>query len=187
MTYYIHVENDKIISSGECPMGEPFISIEVTEEQYNQCLEYGINYFVYDNGELIVNPNYEEEQAEKERERVGNLQVTKRVFALALQQLGISYSQLKATPSPPPPSAAGRTSGWRRLWRISTGENTTSPPWSAGTGPGCCPSRWGMMPPGTRRPGKFPRSGPSPQSFIISPGGAGGSRRWIFSAANAPI
>ncbi|MBQ5900868.1 MAG: hypothetical protein IIW86_03295 [Clostridia bacterium] len=95
MTYYIHVENDKIISSGECPMGEPFISIEVTEEQYNQCLEYGINYFVYDNGELIVNPNYEEEQAEKERERVGNLQVTKRVFALALQQLGISYSQLK--------------------------------------------------------------------------------------------
>lgn len=37
----------------------------------------------------------EEEKQEQERERIGNLQVTKRVFALALQQLGISYSQLK--------------------------------------------------------------------------------------------
>jgi hypothetical protein len=36
-----------------------------------------------------------EEIAQKEKERIGNLQVTKRVFALALQQLGISYSQLK--------------------------------------------------------------------------------------------
>lgn len=37
----------------------------------------------------------EEEEQEQEREHIGNLQVTKRVFALALQQLGISYTQLK--------------------------------------------------------------------------------------------
>ena len=37
----------------------------------------------------------EEEQVQKERERIGNLQITKRVFALGLQQLGITYTQLK--------------------------------------------------------------------------------------------
>ena len=37
----------------------------------------------------------EEEKQEQERERIGNLQVTKRVFMLGLQQLGISYAQLK--------------------------------------------------------------------------------------------
>lgn len=31
----------------------------------------------------------------KEQERIGQLQVTKRVFALGLQELGITYSQLK--------------------------------------------------------------------------------------------
>ena len=51
-------------------------------------------------GELIpypvINPNYEQEQARKERERVNNLKCTKRVFALILQELGITYSQLKS-------------------------------------------------------------------------------------------
>lgn len=37
----------------------------------------------------------EKEKQEQERERIGNLQVTKRVFMLGLQQLGISYEQLK--------------------------------------------------------------------------------------------
>lgn len=36
-----------------------------------------------------------EEQAQKERERVNKLTCTKRVFALMLQELGITYSQLK--------------------------------------------------------------------------------------------
>lgn len=36
-----------------------------------------------------------EEEAELERERIGSLTVTKRVFAIALQQLGITYSQIK--------------------------------------------------------------------------------------------
>jgi hypothetical protein len=37
----------------------------------------------------------QEEQEQQEQERIGNLQVTKRVFALGLQQLGITYAQLK--------------------------------------------------------------------------------------------
>lgn len=37
----------------------------------------------------------EEEKQEQELERIRNLQVTKRVFALGLQELGITYTQLK--------------------------------------------------------------------------------------------
>ena len=36
-----------------------------------------------------------EEKEAEERERIGNLQITKRVFALGLQQIGITYTQLK--------------------------------------------------------------------------------------------
>ena len=43
----------------------------------------------------IINPNYEQELATKERERISNLTCTKRVFALILQEFGITYSQLK--------------------------------------------------------------------------------------------
>lgn len=43
----------------------------------------------------VINPNYDEEQKEKERQRINSLKVTKRVFALALQQFGITYTQLK--------------------------------------------------------------------------------------------
>lgn len=46
-------------------------------------------------GEPTINPNYEQEQAQKERERVNKLTCTKRVFALMLQELGITYAQLK--------------------------------------------------------------------------------------------
>ena len=37
----------------------------------------------------------EEEQQEQEKERIKSLTMTKRVFALGLQQMGITYSQLK--------------------------------------------------------------------------------------------
>ena len=65
------------------------------EEVYNNAKTYGTNYYKYSDGEIVLNPNYEEEQAAKERERIGQLQVTKRVFMLGLQELDISYSQLK--------------------------------------------------------------------------------------------
>ena len=43
----------------------------------------------------VINPNYEAEQAQKEKERVSKLTCTKRVFALMLQELGITYTMLK--------------------------------------------------------------------------------------------
>ena len=46
--------------------------------------------------EVIDNTvEYEKEQAELKRQRINNLKLTKRVFALVLQEKGISYTQLK--------------------------------------------------------------------------------------------
>lgn len=64
MTYYIHIENNTIISSGEVPMGDGFNSIEVTEEVYNDFLK-NPNKYIYSNDNIIINPNYEQEQAIK--------------------------------------------------------------------------------------------------------------------------
>lgn len=46
-------------------------------------------------GEPVIDPDYEAKQAQAEAERVAKLTCTKRVFALMLQELGISYAQLK--------------------------------------------------------------------------------------------
>ena len=101
--YYANINSeDKLVGIGLCPMvadesgSDDVKNIEVSEEIYNNSKEYGVNYYTYDNGEIILNPNYKEEKAEEEAERISHLQCTKRVLALMLQQLGVSYSQLKA-------------------------------------------------------------------------------------------
>jgi hypothetical protein len=70
-------------------------NIEVDEQHYNNAMEYGAFYYIYAGGEIIENPDYEQEKEEKEKEEIKNLKCTKRVFALALKQLGITYQQLK--------------------------------------------------------------------------------------------
>lgn len=45
---------------------------------------------------LVALDYTEEEKEEQERERISHLRCTKRVLALMLQELGISYQQLKA-------------------------------------------------------------------------------------------
>lgn len=46
---------------------------------------------------LLALGETEEEKQKKEKERISNLTVTKRIFALALQELGITYQTLKQT------------------------------------------------------------------------------------------
>jgi hypothetical protein len=46
-------------------------------------------------GEVQIDPDYEAKIAQAEAERVAKLTCTKRVFALMLQELGITYTQLK--------------------------------------------------------------------------------------------
>lgn len=67
MTYYAFIQNNKINGCGQCRvLNEDVLSVEVTEEQYNLIIEKGKNYFIYQNGEIIINPNYEQEQKEQE-------------------------------------------------------------------------------------------------------------------------
>ena len=86
--YYGIIKDNKISGCTQCEVnGAGIFSVPLTAEQYNNIEKY-----MWDGEKIVLNVNYEKE---KEQERVGNLQVTKRVFALGLQQLGITYSQLK--------------------------------------------------------------------------------------------
>lgn len=63
----------------------------IVEQNYNN------GYEIIETEEQLQAWGYtQEEEEEIERERVGNLQCTKRVFMLMLQQLGITYSQVKS-------------------------------------------------------------------------------------------
>lgn len=85
---YLGYQNGKIKFYSEEYLNPSFYQLdkqEYTEDEY-----------VLDGDEYVLKDEaWEEKQAQKERERVGNLTCTKRVFALMLQELGISYSQLK--------------------------------------------------------------------------------------------
>lgn len=71
-------------------------NIEVSEEVYNNARQYGNNYYIYDNGEIILNPNYEQEHAEKEAERIGELTMTALDFITFLRQCGLTLEQIRA-------------------------------------------------------------------------------------------
>lgn len=80
------MQPQKVEEIGELPEGYAV----ATEEQAQKILEDDLFYIIQD-GALIPNPNYEEQKAARERERIDNLQCTKRVFVLMLEQLGLDY------------------------------------------------------------------------------------------------
>lgn len=71
-------------------------NIEVSEEIYNNAQQYGSNYYIYSNGQIILNPNYEQEQAKKESERIGELTMTALDFITFLRQCGLTLEQIKS-------------------------------------------------------------------------------------------
>ena len=36
-------------------------NVEVTQDIYDNANKYGINYYIYDNGDIVLNPDYQEE------------------------------------------------------------------------------------------------------------------------------
>lgn len=65
--YYIFVENGIINGSGECYCeGDNIQSIEVTEELYNDFIE-DTDRYIYQDGEIIPNPDYEEIKANERK------------------------------------------------------------------------------------------------------------------------
>lgn len=91
MTYYVFIQDEKINGVGQCRcLNDDILNIEVAEEIYNDIEKY-----IYKDGEIVINENYEQEQEQKEKARIAKLTCTKRVFALMLQELGITYTILK--------------------------------------------------------------------------------------------
>ena len=76
MKYYFYVENDKIVGKGQAKCLN-LTCVEVTQEIYN---DYEQDKYIYENGEIVLNPQFEEIKAREERERIGNLTCTKRVL-----------------------------------------------------------------------------------------------------------
>lgn len=95
MTYYIHIENNKIISCGECPMNEPAQNVEVTEEVYNDFVADHDKY-IWNGSEIVDNPNYEEIKQQKEQAIINNLTMTALDFITFLKQAGITDEQIEA-------------------------------------------------------------------------------------------
>lgn len=74
--FYAFVVNDKITGTGQCPcLSEDLINIPISIEVYNNIAQY-----IYQNGEIVINPNYEEEQKQKEHERIQELFMTRSDF-----------------------------------------------------------------------------------------------------------
>lgn len=85
---YLSYQNNKIVGYTEQPQDLTLYNLDKVEYTEDEYVLDGEQYFLKDEA-------WEEKQAQKEAERIGNLTLTKRVFALALQGLGITYTQLK--------------------------------------------------------------------------------------------
>ena len=93
MTYYAHINTtDNSIGKGQCPCsGDNIVCLEITEEVYNN-----IDHYMYDGTELVLDPNYEQKQAQKERERLDSLTLTPADVERALYRAkGMDFDDLK--------------------------------------------------------------------------------------------
>lgn len=91
--YYAFIQNNEINGVGQCrQLTDGVQNVEITEEVYNS-----IDHYIWDGSNVVINPNYEEEQAQKEREMLNMLSLTKRDVFLALyKDKGITPEQIKA-------------------------------------------------------------------------------------------
>ena len=71
-------------------------NIEVSEEYYNNAKNYGTNYYMYSNGEIVLNPNYEAEEQAKQRAYLDALTLTPADVERALYKAkGMDFEDLK--------------------------------------------------------------------------------------------
>lgn len=90
--YYAFIENNKINGVGECrQLTEGVVNFEITEEVYND-----IDKYMWNGSDVVENPNWEEEQQQKEQERINNLTMTPLDFIGVLVSLGLTLEQINA-------------------------------------------------------------------------------------------
>ena len=74
--YYALIRNEELIGASQCPyLNEDMENIEISEEIYNEIYKY-----TYNNGEIVIDTNYEEKQRQKEHQRIQNLSMTRSDF-----------------------------------------------------------------------------------------------------------
>lgn len=63
MKYYAHIQNNTIISKGQCRLlNDGVVNLEISQELYDNLEKYN-----YVNDEFVINPDYEEIKAKEER------------------------------------------------------------------------------------------------------------------------
>ena len=74
--YYIYIEDEKINGCGTCPsLNSETTNFEVSKTVYENVVENQDKY-IWDGSNIVINPNYEQEQAQKEAERIAMLNLT---------------------------------------------------------------------------------------------------------------
>ncbi len=98
MAYYIFYDKniEKLNGAGQCScIQEEVENIEVSEDIYSLYNETPDKY-IYLDGEIVENPNYEEEQAQQEQDRINNLTMTALDFIGVLQGFGLTLEEINA-------------------------------------------------------------------------------------------
>lgn len=76
---HANVRNNEIIDFNCFYLDKDIIRIETTEKMY-ELYKMDNTSVIYKDGNIIKNPNYEQEQKEKEQERINNLELSQEEF-----------------------------------------------------------------------------------------------------------
>lgn len=95
---FISVANGKIIgvnimSYSEQGVNYPITNIEVSDEVYNAFIQDNDRY-IYKDGVIIENPDYEEIKRQKEQEHINNLTMTAQDLLDMIHNLGVSWDSI---------------------------------------------------------------------------------------------
>ena len=89
MKYAVKINENFFTMFPEDNISEGFI--EISEDIYNNS-----DMYIWQDGELVVNPNYEAEQAAKEEERINKLTMTALDFINVLKSAGFTDEQIES-------------------------------------------------------------------------------------------
>ena len=111
--YYALIRNGKLFDiQQDCQSAtEGDINVETTEEVFNNAQQYGWNYYKWDGVDIIRNPEYEDEQAEKRKEtfevdffKVGNYgyyRKSPRGYSSAVESINTAFNMVSVIGSLP--------------------------------------------------------------------------------------
>ena len=97
MAYYIFVENEKLNGCGQViQLDEGVLNIEVSEGMYNEYSADPLKY-IYSDGAIVPNPDYDDEKQRQERLRLDALTLTPADVERALyREKQMDFEDLKA-------------------------------------------------------------------------------------------